>query len=70
MTLSKLTAKEEALYKALHDLIDYGCNEYERYWKCDSCEKCAMCDTEKLLYRIMSRIRNAEEEQGGLTDGN
>lgn len=61
--MSRLTAKEEALYKALYNWINdecdaYECNSYDIY------EKCAMWDTGELLYRIMSRIRNAEEEQG------
>lgn len=61
--MSKLTAKEEALYKALYDWINNKCDAYECDLECDSCEKGAMCDTWKLLYRIMSLIRNAEEER-------
>ena len=68
--MSRLTAKEEALYKALYDWINDEWDAYECDLECDTCEKCAMCDTGGLLYRIMSRIRNEEEEQGGLTDGN
>ena len=62
--MSRLTAKEEALYKALYDWINDEWDAYECNLECDSCEKFTMCNIERLLYRIMSRIRNAKEEKG------
>lgn len=61
--MSKLTAKEEALYQALNDWINDEWDAYECDLEGDSCEKRAICDIKELLYRIISKIRNKKEER-------